>query len=83
MATDKRVKQLERECHLEKTGEPQCETKNDVENAWNEFTKLEQQYKEAVTNCRATAKKLTRSRRTHIKRHTVHLTNPETVGKKV
>ncbi|KAK6011212.1 hypothetical protein OSTOST_23714, partial [Ostertagia ostertagi] len=83
MATDKRVKQLERECHLAKTGEAECETRNDVEKAWNDFTKLEDEYKEAVKKCRETASKSTRSRRAHQKRHLSHRKMTETVGEKM
>ncbi|KIH66372.1 hypothetical protein ANCDUO_03301 [Ancylostoma duodenale] len=46
MATDKRVKQLERECHLANTGEPECATRNDLETAWKDFTKLSDQYRD-------------------------------------
>ncbi|RCN28156.1 hypothetical protein ANCCAN_26106 [Ancylostoma caninum] len=50
MATDKRVKQLERECHLANTGEPECATRNDLETAWKEFTKLSDQYRDMCTS---------------------------------
>ncbi|WKX93799.1 hypothetical protein Q1695_011232 [Nippostrongylus brasiliensis] len=73
MATDKRSKQLERECHLEKTGEKECETKNDLEAAWKEFTKLSDQYRQAVAQCRKTAAGSTkRYRKTRGTRHDIH-----------
>ncbi|VDO41198.1 unnamed protein product [Haemonchus placei] len=46
MATDKRLKQLERDCKLASNNEPQCTNKDDVENAWKEFSKLSDRYKE-------------------------------------
>ncbi|XGW10582.1 hypothetical protein V3C99_012240 [Haemonchus contortus] len=55
MATDKRLKQLERDCKLASNNEPQCTNKDDVENAWKEFSKLSDRYKEAVAKCRTTA----------------------------
>ncbi|VDM55303.1 unnamed protein product [Angiostrongylus costaricensis] len=46
MATDKRLKQVERECHLEKTKEQSCDTRSDLENAWKEFMNVTNQYRE-------------------------------------
>uniref|UniRef100_A0A0K0DE32 PDEase domain-containing protein n=1 Tax=Angiostrongylus cantonensis TaxID=6313 RepID=A0A0K0DE32_ANGCA len=52
MATDKRLKQVERECHLEKTKEQPCDTRNDLENAWKEFMNVTNQYRK-VEMCHA------------------------------
>ncbi|VDM72500.1 unnamed protein product [Strongylus vulgaris] len=46
MATDKRLKQLERDCHLAKIGEAECENRSAVEDAWKDFTKLSDQYRD-------------------------------------
>ncbi|ETN79153.1 hypothetical protein RB195_019083 [Necator americanus] len=72
MASDKRLKQLEKECHLAKTGEKECETKNDLENAWKEFTKLSDQYKDAVKKCREVAARSRRNHQQHRKRQVIH-----------
>ncbi|EGT44793.1 hypothetical protein CAEBREN_08889 [Caenorhabditis brenneri] len=52
MATNKREKQLERECHEEKTGQDKCVTKDELEKSWKEFQDVSDQYKEAVAQCR-------------------------------
>ncbi|KAJ1357939.1 hypothetical protein KIN20_016214 [Parelaphostrongylus tenuis] len=52
MATNKRLKQLEKECYLEKVKEEPCDTRNDLENAWKDFMNVTNRYKEAVTKCR-------------------------------
>ncbi|EYC43996.1 hypothetical protein Y032_0475g2134 [Ancylostoma ceylanicum] len=72
MATDKRLKQLERECHLASTGEQECATRKDLEAAWKDFTKLSDQYRDAVKKCRETAGRSRRNHRLHRKRHTIH-----------
>ncbi|XGW10578.1 hypothetical protein V3C99_012239 [Haemonchus contortus] len=82
MATDKRAKQIERECHLAKTGEPECGTRSDLEKAWDDFTKLEDQYKEAVAQCRETAAKSIQ-RRAHQKRHIAHRRKEQSIEWKV
>ncbi|CCE71542.1 uncharacterized protein CELE_F40F8.5 [Caenorhabditis elegans] len=64
MATNKREKQLERECHEQKTSQAVCETKEELEKSWKDFQKVSNEYKEAVTACRKYVEEKSRPKRT-------------------
>ncbi|KAK5964838.1 hypothetical protein GCK32_004078 [Trichostrongylus colubriformis] len=80
MATDKRLKQLDRDCKMAASNEAECANKYDVENSWKDFTKLSDRYKEAVAKCRATAaSSKQRYRRSHGKLITTSHEQAQTV----
>uniref|UniRef100_A0A1I7U9U8 DUF148 domain-containing protein n=1 Tax=Caenorhabditis tropicalis TaxID=1561998 RepID=A0A1I7U9U8_9PELO len=64
MATNKREKQLERECHEQKTGQEVCATKDELEKSWKEFQDVSDKYKEAVAECRKYVEEKSRPKRT-------------------
>ncbi|KAF1765452.1 hypothetical protein GCK72_005404 [Caenorhabditis remanei] len=63
MATNKREKQLERECHEVKTGQEVCETKDELEKSWKEFQEVSDDYKKAVAECRKYVEEKSRPKR--------------------
>ncbi|CAI2338830.1 unnamed protein product [Caenorhabditis sp. 36 PRJEB53466] len=67
MATNKREKQLERECHEQKTAQPVCATKDTLEKSWKEFQEVSEQYKTAVAECRKYVDEKSRPKRTNEK----------------